>query len=469
MIKKVLLLVAVLAVVLAVALVGLFFVTFDSPEIGRRILAEASAASGVDLDAREFSLNLRRGVVLKGVRAESSYPGGKYLIELDEVVCEHQLLPLLSGTVAIERVVLVRPRVTLDQQGGDPDPGSEPLSSGGAEPSETDQPMPSEADETDVETGLDLAVSEIVMDDASIVFRDGDSVQLGIEGFDLELRDLSLAPGALTALHGLVAGGTFAMGQMSLETMVVDAIGGTIGMDRGNLTLEDVSFELPEGSFTASMALDMNSLPFSYTMSLQGDPIDVNLLAGSQAEAGAGYGPGRLEMEARGVGTDPANLKADGVIHLSAGALPGSSAFTAMEATLGRTQIVGAPYEATDIPFRVEDHRLYIERMNLASPQVALDASGVANLAGPLEFSVALKTPRADLRIKEVRDEVLDLLTDEEGFVVIPYRIAGSMDQPQVRIDSGSLTRQARRNTGRVAKEKVLEGISGLFGRRRKN
>lgn len=467
MVKKALLIIVALT---ALLIATLLFVTFDSPELGRKILAQASAASGVNLTAESFELNLWRGVVLKGLRAESSFPGGKYVIELEEMLCEHRLLPLLSGRVAIDRVLLVSPSIEV-VEGQAIDDGAEAQSRSAEQgvSGAVDDEAPEQGELSDSGGELELEISEVVLTDAAIVFRDTQRVQLGIAGFDLTLRDLSLTPGALTALHGLMAEGSFDIERVSFDAMALEGFEGRLGMQNGEFTLQDMSFQAPQGSFEATLDLNFNHFPVSYSMTLLGDPIDVNRLAGSTADQGTGYGPATLEMEARGVGVDPQNLKATGVLHLSEGSLPSSGAFSAMEATLGRTNLVGAPYAATDVPFRVEDHRLYIEKMNLLSPQVGLDATGVVDLSGPLDFAVVMKTPRADLKIKEVRDEILDLLTDSDGFVSIPYRVAGTIDEPKVAVDAGSLSRQARQNTGRVAKEKILEGIGGLFGRRRKN
>ena len=96
-----------------------------------------------------------------------------------------------------------------------------------------------------------------------------------------------------------------------------------------------------------------------------------------------------------------------------------------------------------------------------------VDLEGSVDLDGPLSLSVVVRTPREGLEIKEVRDEVLDLMTTEEGWVAIPFQVAGTVEEPSVRPDARALAAVGRSGAGKLLQEKATEGIKSLFRRKR--
>ena len=67
MIKKLLIVVVVLAALVVFLLVR----DYDSPELGQALLDKAGEATGIEMSATGFRLNLLRGVVMEGVEASS--------------------------------------------------------------------------------------------------------------------------------------------------------------------------------------------------------------------------------------------------------------------------------------------------------------------------------------------------------------------------------------------------------------
>jgi hypothetical protein len=471
MVKKILL---ALVVVLLVAILAAVTMEFDSPKLGQGLLAQASAASGVELTASSFRLKLLKGLELGDVTAKSAFPGGRYEVKLDSLLFEHRLAPLLSGTLAVDRVVLERPEVVLVQgiEESAPPPTEEP---GAAEPAPSDVGEPEQSESagsgSGSGSGFELEVKEISIVDGSVVVLDAasDAETLALTGLELGLRDLRFQSGALTPLHALTANGAIAFSSLMLDGTNVEDAEGSLSGDAGRFAMEDLSFRTEQGSFRATMALDFNSLPFRYEMTLEGDPVDVNRIAGTPEGE---FGSGRLSFEATGFGTDSKNVQGQGVLHLAAGRLPSSQAVKTVEMTLGRTDLVGAPYEDTSAPFRVENNHVILESFRLDTPQAGLDLEGSVDLDGPLDFRLTLRTPRAGLQIKEIPNEALDALTDDEGFVSLPYAIAGTTEEPRVRLDSGALMAQFRAGTKRVVQEKLqeqaIEGLKSLFGRKKK-
>lgn len=63
-----------------VLIVVVFLIDFDSPRLGRALLAEVSARTGVKTEADGFRLNLWRGLRLDGFRFATDSPSGKLTV-----------------------------------------------------------------------------------------------------------------------------------------------------------------------------------------------------------------------------------------------------------------------------------------------------------------------------------------------------------------------------------------------------
>ena len=452
----------VVVAVLVVAVAILFFVDFDSPELGNAVLEKANEATGAKLSVESFRLNLIRGLELEGVEATSSFPGTVVNARIDKLVLRHRLLPLLSGRVAVDRVLLRRPEVELVERGAKSEKNSgkreKPKKKSKAETSGASgaagQPPTKEAEESI--GGLALEISEIRIEDGSIR---ADSVSpFSVDGLDLALRDLSFNPRALSLLHGISAVGSLGLDGLTLDGMEVREVRGELTLDQGLVEGKDFTFVTEQGTFHAQLRVDFNRIPFTYTLSLRGEPIDVNAIARSKE---GGFGAGLLELEAEGFGTDSKGIRGKGVLRLDEGKLPSTPLLAALEKLLARgTSLVGSRYQATDAPFRIEKNQLILERFRLETPQVGLDLEGIVHLDGPLALELVLRTPREGLVIKEVPDEVLDALTDDEGWVAIPFRITGTRDAPTVLLDAKSLL------TGSGTQKLIERGIKELLDKK---
>jgi hypothetical protein len=70
-----------IAAVLLVVVVFLVLHDFDAPELGQKVAAAVKDATGVDLQAKSFRLNLARGLELEGVVAKRRAPRGNGFAE----------------------------------------------------------------------------------------------------------------------------------------------------------------------------------------------------------------------------------------------------------------------------------------------------------------------------------------------------------------------------------------------------
>ncbi|HEX9726089.1 MAG TPA: AsmA-like C-terminal region-containing protein [Vicinamibacteria bacterium] len=464
MAKKLLLAAAILAGVLVLAIGIVYLVDFESPELGELVVGKVNEATGAELSVDRYRLNLIRGLELENVRVSASLPGGNLEAHLDGLVVKHRLLPLLFGKVVAEQIVLVRPEVELTERATARAERSS-RANGDAPKREAPSSSPSGEGETLEETGssasLALEITQIVIQDGSIRLRRRGTEEnaTSVTGLNLRLQDLSFHPRAISILHALSAAGELGIDTLLLDRTLVREVEGRLKLDNGTFEGQEVSFRTDQGRFRAGLEANFNQIPFGYTLSLRGDPLDVNAIAGS---TGGGFGPGVLEFDAEGYGTDSKGIKGRGVLRLAEGRLPSSPALLGVEKALGRgTSLVGAPYQATEAPFHIDKNQLTLSGFRLETPQAALDLKGTVDLDGPLALSLALRTPREGLVIHEVPDEVLDALTDDEGWVTVPLQITGTQAEPRVLPDANALLAQAKQNTGKL----IEEGVKSLLQR----
>ena len=451
-----------LALVVVVILAIAFFLInrdWDSPDLGQALLDKAGEATGVEMTATGFQFNLLKGVRLEGVKAHSEEPGRTFLFSMDQLVFEHRLAPLLSGTVAIERIVLDKPQFELVETGEAP-PSEK-------ESNKEETPAPTEESPADDGGGFALEVKEIVLSDATLVLRSqkgGTESTTTVEGLNVRFQDLSYVPDAEPPLHAFGAQGGLDIRQVSLDTLEIRDTKGQLSVAEGRFELKPLQFVMDEGRFSAEMEIDFNATPFTYKLNAQGDPLDFNAMVG----ASAGFGPGNLQIDAEGMGADSKDVKGTGRIALAEGEFPSIPVLSQVDEKLGKKLLVGSPYKETELRFRLSNNVVTLEPFPFETEWTMLELDGTVNLEGPLGLDLALGTVREGISIEGVGETVLDVLTNEKGWVMIPMTIQGTKDNPKVRPDSKALLAQAGEGTKRLATEAATDAILGLFKKKKK-
>jgi hypothetical protein len=432
------------ALALCVAL-GLAWMEFDSPRLGRALLARAGAAAGATLEAKDARVSLVRGIALREVRASGTYPGGHYELTLERLVFEHRLLPLLRGELAVDRIRVDRPVIRLDE--GRAAPVARPTSTtAGALPA----------------VPLRLHVSKVTLDDGTLELRAAGAAPVTVRGLDVELADLAARAGPGSLLSQVSGRGTVHIAEIALARTRVQAASGTLRLEQGRVTSPDVRFQTEEGPFTATWSADLRHLPFSYTLALDGAPLDLNAALGRSSGPGR-LGPARLRLDGRGVGPEARGLAGKGVLRLDEGTLPSSPLLVALEQAVGRTHFVGSSYRAGETPFRIDDGRVSFEGFRLDTDAAGIVAGGWTGLDGALEVTVGVRTPRAQVRIAEVPEDVFELLTDAEGFVNVPLRVTGTRERPRIAPDVGALLALARAGGARALAGRARDRLRELL------
>ena len=444
--------VAAVAVGAVVALLaGLLLVEFDASRLGRAVLERAGTAlGGVRLTARSFRLRPLSGLVLEGVEGSATFTGGRAVVSLDRLVLDHRAWRLLMGEVVVDRLVLHRPRIQLVESASSPartrTPDAAAATAGGL-------------------GRMALRVSRIDVEDATIELQAAGAPRpVVVKGLDLRLREVALDPSPGSALAGLAGVGDVSVAEVALANTRATDLRGALRLSKGRLQTDTIRFRTDEGAFQAELGADLNRLPLSYTLSLRGEPLDVARIL--RSDAAKGFGAGSLRFDARGMGTTPEGVQGSGTLRLEAGTLDATPLLKALDQALGRASVVGARYQATETPFRIAHGRVLLDGLRLQTDHVALQVAGWASMQGPLELNVSIRTPRQGLSVGGLAAGALDLLTDQNGSVVVPFKVTGTQAQPKVLPDVAALAAQTKQGVARSLLDKAGRGLGGLLQRK---
>jgi hypothetical protein len=350
------------------------------------------------------------------------------------------------GEVAVDRLVLRRPHIRLAESQEPGHAGARPASTAAA-------------------AGLgrlSLRISRIDVEDGTIELQAaGEPRPVIVKGLDLRLRDVSLEPGTSPALARLSGTGDVRVAEVAFAKTRAAGLRGAVNVGGGRVKTDVIRFRTDQGPFEATLDADLGRLPLRYALTLRGDPLDVAAMMGAH-----GFGAGALRLDAHGEGAEAEGLEGTGGLRLRAGTLPATPLLLAIQQVLGRTRLVGASYQETEAPFRIEHGRVLLDRFALQTDQVGIEVAGWASLAGPLELNLAIHAPRQGLTIGGIAGDALDMLTDEQGRVVVPLKVTGTQEAPRVGPDTAALAAQARRGGVRALVEKASRGLGGLFRRK---
>jgi uncharacterized protein involved in outer membrane biogenesis len=286
----------------------------------------------------------------------------------------------------------------------------------------------------------------------------GEDGETRVEGLDFEMNDLAIAPDA-SSLAGISAAGELTIREVRFDSLKVTETKSAFTLKDARFDLTELSFETPHGSFRADMDVDFNPVPFTYRLSATGDPLDLNGLVG----ASEGFGPGKVQLDAEGEGTESKDVVATGSIQLAGGTFPDIAVFSGIDKAVGKQVVAGVPYEPTEANFRLEDDRLTLAPFRFVSQNARLDLSGWVALDGPLALELGLATPREGIQIEGIGSSALDLLADDEGWVPIPIDISGTLQNPRVRPDVKALASQAGRGAKREVTDRATDALRGLI------
>ncbi len=386
----------------------------DTPEFRKELLGRVKTALGTDVRVRRMELSLLSGVDLEGVGIANPAPFSGDLLTADAFVFRYRLMPLLLGRIAVDRLSLRRPVLTLvmDSRGGynferlaSPSPPSPGVPRG------TSLPFAIELSRLSVEGGR-LSVT-----DARKV------TLLAVDGMDL-------ASSLRVPVGGAEGRGDAAIARVVLGSGVaVTEIRAPLQVTAGIATIAPLRARLAGGDVAGQLRLNAARARFTAEIELRG--VDVKALA-QEAHSAAGFG-GSLGAKASVEGSGGvATLKGRGSAQIDRCRVEESKLFGLIATAL---QVPGLNHPDLDecrVEFTLGSGHLQTPVFRAKGPMLALTGKGTVDLVTSgldYQMTLALASQLLDrLPVQELRAAFRDR---GDGVGALDFNVSGTTTDPK--------------------------------------
>ena len=450
----------ILAIIVLIFILGIAFLLwrFDPETLGAAVINRLNQNEGVDITAESFALSPFKGLELQAARATFAQESGTLHLELDRLLLEHEILPLLQGRFEVHQIVLESPQIELVSVSAQPAAESESSSSGGGGGKGKGDTAESGAVEEADSGGLIVDVQSLRIVDGRLTMRTEGSEEPSMEIIDLDVdfNDIVLNPSGSTPLEQIKASGSLTAAEIRSAGVTATNARGGIAIGDSKIALSDMGLATPNAELSLpSFEADFTASPFTYKVEVAGG-VDVNSMMNA---TGDGFGQASLSMQGSGAGPDLEDFVANGTLRLESGKIPSSPWLAVVEKLLGAAFINGAAYQGTDIALDVAAGRLNIAPFELVSEAFKLGSAGWVDLQGPISLRLDVFAPRDLMSIGGVTGDVLDALTDENGWLTVSFDVGGTLGEPDVALDTTIFEEAAKSGL----KKGIKKGISGLI------
>ncbi len=442
--------VGIIVVLVGLGSGGVYFITryLQTPEFKERVLSEAREVAGTEVEVAEMDISIWRGIALEGVSIADSSGLSDEFLRVDRLILRHQLLPLLSRQVQIDRLSLETPVVTLVQgeEGGwnfeqffspQEEPGAEPAGdpekgSGG-------------------EGSFDVTLSQFSISDAEISMLDHQG------GVMTQLHDLDLVSSISFLEERLEAVGTVSVGTVNFgESLVVSSLKAPVLISPEEIKLFPVSGELAGGEISGDIVLN-NAPDFRYLMDVELTGADIKALlqeAGVESEIN-----GKLQASVRVEGSGGlSSMVGQGQASVKGGRVSQLPAQQLVASLLQVPSLEEIEFEECVVEFALADNILETIVIRLLSPLVQVTGKGSVSLEhNTLDHDMMLAL--SEELLSGLPAPLLKAFSRrEDGFYTLEFRLWGAFDSPQT-----DLQQKIARGAAEGLLEQGLEGLRNLF------
>ncbi len=450
----------ILGIIVLVVILGIAFLIwrFDPETLGAAVIHRVNQNEGVDITAESFSLSPLKGLELQSAQATLVQDAGTLNLELERLLLEHEFWPLLQGHFVVRQIVLEAPQIELVSAPAEAETVDGPSSAGGGGGQGQKDEAAAETAETAESGGLVVNVQSLRIVDGRVVMRTEGSEKAAVEIVDLDVDfdDIVLDPTGASPLEKIEASGTLKAAEIHTEGISATEARGGISIGDSMIVLSELGLSTPIAQLSLpSFEADFTGSPFTYQVEVAGS-VDVNALMSATT---AGYGPASLALRGTGAGPDLHDFVGEGTLRLESGTIPSSPWLALVEKLLGASFINGAAYQGTDIGLGIGEGRLDIAPFELTSESFKLGSAGWVDLQGPISLRLEVFAPRDLMSIGGVTGDVLDVLTDENGWLTVSFDIGGTLAEPDVDLNTTIFEEAAKSGL----KKGIKRGIGSLI------
>jgi len=266
--------------------------------------------------------------------------------------------------------------------------------------------------------------------------------------------------------------------QFSVQHVRYDALGlenasSNFQMKNKVLSLDGLQFQMNRGTHTGRASFDLNDAQPSYTFNSSLTNVDANeFLSQNSSLKNLIFGQFSTELDVKGTGSAfdaiTRSLKGGGKATLAKGKI---TSFNLLEqvaligklAGLNFKQGGGTEIEDMISNFRIENGRVFADMMHLRVPGASLKAKGSFGFDDTVDYQLSVELPTQAVPNAAAANPFVNLATatffrSEQGKIVVPLRLSGTMQRPGFALDS----QVVRENLTKTGKEAVKGGLDAL-------
>jgi uncharacterized protein involved in outer membrane biogenesis len=265
------------------------------------------------------------------------------------------------------------------------------------------------------------------------------------------------APGAALP-PGLTASGKIDIGEALYQGLTVRDFQLAYGLERGILTVRDLTAQVAEGTIGGGLKADLNRPGLSYEGDLAVNALQIQPLLAAFA-TGQDIVSGTMQGDISFSGTGTAwpqmreALTAEATYGLSQGKIR-ETAVTQAIAKLLETDALREPtFESIDGNLHIEDGKVAL-RSQMDGTRVSGETKGVIGLDGTLDLPVTLRLSEEVADQLRARSSVAKYIAGKTGEATIRMKLSGTIDRPRPTLDTAAVQEQVTETLkGKAAEE----------------
>ncbi|MCD6197913.1 MAG: AsmA family protein [Deltaproteobacteria bacterium] len=290
--------------------------------------------------------------------------------------------------------------------------------------------------------------------------------QNGGKGTSKDVKTTSpAAPGAALP-PGLKAAGEIKIGQTLYKGLVVKDFLLQYALDKGVLTVKDLSSKVADGQIRSKIKADLNKPGLAYDGQLDVESVNVQGLLASLAPGVKDMISGALQshLTFSGAGTEWPKLGdaliVDGTYGLHDGRVSNTPVTLAVAKLLGLDELNNMSFEDLDGSLHIIKGQVAL-KTRMTGKDVNAQAKGTVGLDGKLNLPVSLRfSPELSEKLRK-RASVAKYLMDETGEAEIRLKLAGTVTRPYPTLDTAGVQEQVKETVRKKAIEELGKALSG--------
>lgn len=263
----------------------------------------------------------------------------------------------------------------------------------------------------------------------------------------------------------LTVDGTIVVQKILFKGLTVDDFNVGYRLADNLLDVRRMTGNMAAGRFNETGKVDLGKKGLSYETGLQLEGVQAGVLVDALMPEFQGSLSGVLnaELSLSGKGSTAEsikkNLSGKGGWHLIDGLASGTKLSRGLVNLLGMQQLEQIDIKTAEGTFQVKQGVVKLAG-SMAGRDLQMAPEGTIRLNGPVDLRLPIRlAPKVAEQLGN-HASFSQLLRDDEGWVVLPLKVKGSIEAPQVSLDEKQLGRQAEKKVKQELEQKLLEKLA---------